>query len=114
MYVCDSFLMMLNCYSNCALLPWQCFEGLKAYHGVDGKIRLFRPMENMKRMNRSAVAASLPVRSIWPRFLLGGGGGGGGEGGAFAPSWRFKSPNFKTVRSKVVEAYNAICSYTLI
>ena len=43
-------------------LSLQCFEGLKAYHGVDGKIRLFRPMENMKRMNNSAVIASLPVR----------------------------------------------------
>lgn len=38
----------------------QCFEGLKAYYGVDGKIRLFRPMENMKRMKNSAEAASLP------------------------------------------------------
>ncbi len=39
----------------------QCFEGLKAFYGVDGKIRLFRPLENMKRMNSSAAAASLPV-----------------------------------------------------
>jgi len=42
-------------------LNTQCFEGLKAFHGVDGKIRLFRPMENLKRMNNSAIAASLPV-----------------------------------------------------
>ena len=39
----------------------QCFEGMKAYRGADDKIRLFRPMENMNRMKRSAVAASLPV-----------------------------------------------------
>ena len=39
----------------------QCFEGMKAYRGPDGKVRLFRPMENMNRMKRSAVAASLPV-----------------------------------------------------
>ena len=39
----------------------QCFEGLKAYKRVDGKIRLFRPMENMKRFNRSAIASSVPV-----------------------------------------------------
>ena len=25
------------------------FEGMKAYRGVDGKIRLFRPMHNMAR-----------------------------------------------------------------
>lgn len=36
------------------------FEGLKAYRGVDGKIRLFRPMENMKRFNRSAWRMCMP------------------------------------------------------
>ena len=34
---------------------------MKAYYGVDGKIRLFRPMENMKRLKASAKVASLPV-----------------------------------------------------
>lgn len=32
----------------------QVFEGLKAYRGVDGKVRLFRMEENAKRMARSA------------------------------------------------------------
>ncbi|XP_042325207.1 branched-chain-amino-acid aminotransferase, cytosolic isoform X1 [Sceloporus undulatus] len=36
------------------------FEGMKAYRGVDGKIRLFRPRLNMDRMLRSAVRATLP------------------------------------------------------
>lgn len=36
------------------------FEGLKAYNGMDDKIRLFRPMENMKRMNRSAWRMCMP------------------------------------------------------
>ncbi len=36
------------------------FEGLKAYRGNDGRIRLFRPMENMKRMNRSAWRMCMP------------------------------------------------------
>ncbi|KAJ1526168.1 hypothetical protein ONE63_009327 [Megalurothrips usitatus] len=36
------------------------FEGMKAYRGVDGQIRLFRPDMNMERMNRSAVRAGLP------------------------------------------------------
>ncbi|KAJ1459716.1 branched-chain-amino-acid aminotransferase [Pelagophyceae sp. CCMP2097] len=31
----------------------QCFEGMKAYRGVDGKIRLFRPDLNMARLNGS-------------------------------------------------------------
>lgn len=33
----------------------QVFEGLKAYRGVDGVIRLFRPDENAKRLQRSAA-----------------------------------------------------------
>ncbi|XP_059112325.1 branched-chain-amino-acid aminotransferase, cytosolic isoform X1 [Peromyscus eremicus] len=37
------------------------FEGLKAFRGVDNKIRLFRPELNMKRMCRSALRATLPV-----------------------------------------------------
>ncbi|MFR9523623.1 MAG: branched-chain amino acid aminotransferase [Rikenellaceae bacterium] len=40
------------------------FEGLKAFRGKDGKVRLFRPDENAKRMNRSAemlCMQSLPV-----------------------------------------------------
>lgn len=36
------------------------FEGMKGYRCVDGKIRLFRPMENMKRMRRTAERAALP------------------------------------------------------
>ncbi|XP_058511811.1 branched-chain-amino-acid aminotransferase, cytosolic [Ochotona princeps] len=37
------------------------FEGLKAFRGVDNKIRLFRPDLNMDRMLRSAVRTTLPV-----------------------------------------------------
>lgn len=36
------------------------FEGLKAYRTEDGEIRLFRPMENIKRLNRSAERMCLP------------------------------------------------------
>lgn len=39
----------------------QLFEGLKAYRGVDGKIRVFRPDLNMKRMNASAARSRLPT-----------------------------------------------------
>lgn len=31
-----------------------CFEGMKAYHGADGRMRLFRPDQNMARLRRSA------------------------------------------------------------
>lgn len=36
------------------------FEGLKAYRTESGEIRLFRPMENIKRMNNSADRMCLP------------------------------------------------------
>lgn len=38
------------------------FEGLKAYKDANGKITLFRPDMNMRRMNSSAARISLPVR----------------------------------------------------
>ena len=55
-------------YGNLSLSPAatvfhngaQIFEGMKAYRGVDGKVRLFRPEENFKRMNNSAERMSLP------------------------------------------------------
>ncbi len=37
------------------------FEGMKAYRAVDGSIRLFRPLENVKRLNRSAERICLPL-----------------------------------------------------
>lgn len=37
------------------------FEGLKAYRAADGEVQLFRPMENIRRMNRSAERMCLPA-----------------------------------------------------
>jgi len=37
------------------------FEGLKAYRREDGGVQLFRPTENIKRMNRSAERMCLPT-----------------------------------------------------
>ncbi|NLG83424.1 MAG: branched-chain amino acid aminotransferase [Firmicutes bacterium] len=37
------------------------FEGLKAYAGDDGRIFLFRPEENARRMNRSAARMCMPT-----------------------------------------------------
>lgn len=36
------------------------FEGLKAYRRADGTVQLFRPMENIRRLNRSAERLCLP------------------------------------------------------
>ncbi|TGJ88619.1 hypothetical protein E0Z10_g138 [Xylaria hypoxylon] len=45
----------------------ECFEGLKAYRGYDGKLRLFRPDCNSERMLMSSVRISLP--SFSPKEL---------------------------------------------
>lgn len=36
------------------------FEGMKAYRGQDGKVRLFRAEENMRRLNHSAERMAMP------------------------------------------------------
>jgi branched-chain amino acid aminotransferase len=36
------------------------FDGLKAFRGVDGKIRLFRPQKHVERMNNSARRLCIP------------------------------------------------------
>ncbi len=36
------------------------FEGLKAYRRKDGKVQMFRPIENIRRMNNSAERLCLP------------------------------------------------------
>ncbi len=56
-------------YENFSLAPatavfhyaQEIFEGTKAYRRDDGHINLFRPWENMKRFNRSAMRMSMPV-----------------------------------------------------
>ena len=40
-----------------------CFEGLKAFRGADGRIRLFRPDMNSKRMAGSAAYLDMPYPS---------------------------------------------------
>ncbi|XP_060699054.1 branched-chain-amino-acid aminotransferase, cytosolic-like [Hemiscyllium ocellatum] len=46
------------------------FEGLKAYRGVDNKIRLFRPMLNMQRMLQSAIRSCLPAPEVKDEVFL--------------------------------------------
>lgn len=38
----------------------ECFEGMKAYRGFDGKLRIFRPERNCARMLMSSLRVSLP------------------------------------------------------
>ena len=56
-------------YQNISLAPsaavfhyaQEIFEGTKAYRREDGNINLFRPWENMRRFNHSAVRMAMPV-----------------------------------------------------
>lgn len=42
----------------------QAFEGMKAYKGDDGNLRLFRPLLNLHRLNRSSERANLPQINV--------------------------------------------------
>jgi branched-chain amino acid aminotransferase len=51
----------------------ECFEGLKAFRGVDGKVRIFRMEENAKRMQRSAeglLMTPVPTEIFCEAILL--------------------------------------------
>jgi branched-chain amino acid aminotransferase len=58
----------LRPYGNLSLAPTasvlhyatECFEGMKLYRGYDGKLRLFRPDANCRRMLISSTRISLP------------------------------------------------------
>ena len=51
--------------STCVLHYGQgIFEGLKAYKNKDGKITMFRPYDNFRRMNRSAARLCMPALDI--------------------------------------------------
>ena len=53
----------LSLHPACTALHYgsEIFEGLKAYRRADGRVQLFRPMENIRRMNRSAARLCLPT-----------------------------------------------------
>jgi branched-chain amino acid aminotransferase len=50
----DSEFINLHMAATCLHYGQESFEGLKAYQGKDGKVRLFRWQENYKRMARTA------------------------------------------------------------
>ncbi|GME76038.1 unnamed protein product [Ambrosiozyma monospora] len=48
--------------SSCVFhYAFELFEGLKAYKDAQGRVRMFRPDMNMKRMNKSAARICLPT-----------------------------------------------------
>jgi branched-chain amino acid aminotransferase len=47
-------MITMNVAATCLHYGQACFEGLKAFRCKDGKVRIFRPKENLKRMNDTA------------------------------------------------------------
>ena len=62
--ISSDFNIALSAYAGVLHYGSSCFEGMKAFRGVDGKVRLFRPEENAKRMIRSAKFLDLAAPSI--------------------------------------------------
>ena len=53
-----------SAYAGALHYAIECFEGLKAFRGKDGKIRMFRPEENAKRLQRSAKYLGIEAPSV--------------------------------------------------
>jgi branched-chain amino acid aminotransferase len=58
--VSDSEYITLHMAATCLHYGQEAFEGMKAFTGKDGKVRIFRLDENGKRMNRSAAGLMMP------------------------------------------------------
>ncbi len=64
MQITDDEYIQMHMSSSCLHYGLELFEGLKAFRGVDGKIRIFRPLENARRLQSSARRLCLPVPTI--------------------------------------------------
>ena len=53
-YATEDKFLHLHVSATCLQYGQEAFEGLKAFRGIDGKIRIFRWQENARRMQRSA------------------------------------------------------------
>ncbi|MGL5682752.1 MAG: branched-chain amino acid aminotransferase [Marinifilaceae bacterium] len=62
--VSDDEMLPIHMASTCLHYGQECFEGLKAFRGKDGKIRLFRCEENAKRMIASAEYVMMQAPSV--------------------------------------------------
>jgi len=62
--VSDSEMIPIHMASTCLHYGQEAFEGMKAFKGKDGKIRLFRCEENAKRMQNSADYVMMQAPSI--------------------------------------------------
>lgn len=59
----DEYIKM-HMSASCLHYGIELFEGLKAFRGVDGKVRLFRVADNARRLQSSAARLCLPVPTV--------------------------------------------------
>lgn len=71
-YVTEDKTVNLHLSATCLHYGQEAFEGLKAFRGVDGKVRIFRMEENSNRMEKSAKGLYMtPVpRDIFCETIL--------------------------------------------
>ena len=62
MVVTDDEYIQMHMSASCLHYGIELFEGLKAFRGVDGKVRLFRVADNARRLQSSAKRLCLPAR----------------------------------------------------
>lgn len=62
--VSDSEMVTMHMAATCIHYGQESFEGLKAFRGKDGKIRVFRMDENAKRMQDSSLGTMMAVLPI--------------------------------------------------
>jgi len=64
MEVSDDEYIKMHMSAYCLHYGLELFEGLKAFRGVDGKVRLFRVADNARRLRASAERLCLPVPTM--------------------------------------------------
>ncbi len=57
--VSDSEMITMHMAATCLHYGQEAFEGMKAFRGVDGKIRIFRLIDNAKRLQSSAYGVMM-------------------------------------------------------
>lgn len=64
MEVTEDEYIKMHMSASCLHYGLELFEGLKAFRGVDGKVRLFRVEDNARRLRSSAERLCLPVPTM--------------------------------------------------
>ncbi len=64
MVITDDEYIKMHMSALCLHYGIELFEGLKAFRGIDGKVRLFRVRDNAERLRASAERLCLPVPTV--------------------------------------------------